>query len=101
MLLPLTLVAVLAGSLQSMGATEGLRPPPPTTAEAAAAQATPGAAPEPAAPARERLICTSEQVTGTRFPIRRCRTAAQIAADRVESQEMLRRQQGARVPPAG
>jgi hypothetical protein len=59
------------------------------------------AAPTPAAPAQERLICTNQQVTGTRFPIRRCRTLAQINADRVESQEMLRRQQGSRTPPAG
>lgn len=51
-----------------------------------------------AAPPQERLICTTQQITGTRFPVRRCRTAAQVEADRAESQEMLRRQQGARVP---
>lgn len=62
------------------------------TASGAATAATSGA------PTQERLICTTQQVTGTRFPVRRCRTAAQIASDRVESQEMLRRQQGARVP---
>lgn len=71
------------------------------TVETSATAAPGAAAPAPAAPAQERLICTNQQVTGTRFPIRRCRTLAQINADRVESQEMLRRQQGARTPPAG
>jgi len=73
----------------------------PTVETSATAAPSGAAAPAPAAPAQERLICTNQQVTGTRFPIRRCRTLAQINADRVESQEMLRRQQGARLPPAG
>lgn len=73
----------------------------PTVETSAAAAPSGAAAPAPAAPAQERLICTNQQVTGTRFPIRRCRTLAQINADRVESQEMLRRQQGSRTPPAG
>jgi hypothetical protein len=74
----------------------------PTAPAVETPAATSGAAaPTPAAPTQERLICTNQQVTGTRFPIRRCRTVAQINADRLESQEMLRRQQGSRVPPAG
>jgi len=85
---------VQTGGQAEVAATANAAPEAP-------ASGAPDAAPTPTGPARERLICTNQQVTGSRFPIRRCRTAAQITADRVESQEMLRRQQGARVPPAG
>lgn len=89
---------VQTGGQAEVAATANAGPEAPASA---ASDAAPTAAPTPTGPVRERLICTNQQVTGSRFPIRRCRTVAQIAADRVESQEMLRRQQGARVPPAG
>ncbi|QTC90575.1 hypothetical protein [Brevundimonas goettingensis] len=98
-------VLAFAAALQTSPAQTGGQVEAATTVQTPGVEAPAGtasaAAPTPAEPARERLICTNEQVTGTRFPIRRCRTAAQIAADRVESQEMLRRQQGSRTPPAG
>lgn len=59
---------------------------------------TPGAA--PAAP-RQRMVCTTTEVTGTRFPVRRCRTAAQAAAERTESQDQLRQAQFNRMPSSG
>lgn len=105
MLLPFALAAALmAGSIQTMGPAEALRPPAPTAPEPVAAQTSPARGAVPAAgtaPAPERMICTSIPVTGSRFPIRRCRTPAQAEADRAESAEMLRRMQGARTPPAG
>jgi hypothetical protein len=111
MLLPVTLAAaLLVGSLQNLGATEGQRPLPPTAVQTPAA-AAPAASPaaqvypttqSPAAlGASTRLICTSQPVTGSRFPIRTCRTAEQIARDRIDDQELLRRQQGSRTPPVG
>lgn len=59
---------------------------------------TPGAT--PAAPS-ERMVCTSTAVTGSRFPVRRCRTEAQALAERNESRDQLRQAQGARMPSSG
>ena len=71
---------------------------PSSTAQAATAPAGPAPASTPAAE-RPRLICTNEQVTGSRFPIRRCRTARQTTVEREESQDMLNRMNGSRNDP--
>lgn len=42
-----------------------------------------------------------EPVTGTRFSRRVCRSAIETADERRESQEMLRRMQGSRMPDGG
>jgi hypothetical protein len=39
------------------------------------------------------LICTREYPTGSNIPVRKCRTLAQIAADKAASTESLRRAQ--------
>lgn len=97
----LAFAAALVQTSSAQAQTSGPAVAAPAVAVPAGVTSGPATAPTPGAPTQERLICTNQQVTGTRFPIRRCRTAAQINADRVESQEMLRRQQGSRTPPAG
>ena len=57
-----------------------------------------GAIPEPQAGATpagdgDELICTREYPTGTNIPIKKCRTRAQIEAERAASAESLRRAQ--------
>lgn len=92
------IAAIASGQQTPSGGTPDTLPVAPLPAqETAPAPETPAA--PPAAP--PRMICRSEQVTGTRFPIRRCRQAGDTEAERAESQEMLRRMQGARTPPAG
>lgn len=95
-----SMIIALSGvpQAQSMGAAEALRPPPspPETSTTPSPEATTPATPE-AAP---RQICRNEQVTGSRFPIRRCRNVVQTDAEAAESREMLRRMQGARTPPS-
>jgi len=95
-----TLVVALSDVQQSSAAARGETP---AGRQTAAAQ-TPGGSNPPSTPGTgpavtgERMICTSVPVTGSRFPIRRCRTAEQANLERIESQEALRRSQGARVP---
>jgi hypothetical protein len=45
--------------------------------------------------------CRTEAVTGSRFGRRVCRNNVQSEDDRINSQEMLRRMQGARMPDGG
>lgn len=56
---------------------------------------------EDRAAAAPTQVCRMEPVTGSRFGRRVCRSAVQTDAERLESREMLRRLQGARVPPVG
>lgn len=85
--------------------TGGVAVPTPVVPVQAATETPSGAeatpTPPTAEPEKPRMICRNEQVTGTRFPIRRCHSAHQTEAERAESQEMLRRMQGARTPPVG
>ena len=46
-------------------------------------------------------VCRMEAVTGSRFPVRVCRTPRTVAANRAESQDMLRQMQGLPELPAG
>ena len=56
----------------------------------------------PAAPAQtakksddQKLICHTEQVLGSRLPVKKCRTAEQAAADKEAARQDLDRAQGA------
>ena len=46
-------------------------------------------------------VCRTEPVTGSRFGRRVCRNSVETADERRDSQEMLRRMQGARFPDGG
>lgn len=101
MLIPLiSLVAALSMTQQPTG---GAAQPAPARSAAAVTTATPGSAPNttlgeaPAAPT-ERVVCTNTQVTGSRFPIRRCRTVGQANGERQEAVDQLRQAQINRLP---
>lgn len=61
-------------------------------------EAPPAPAPATPPPSEPAQVCRTEPITGSRFGRRVCRGAVQTAADRRESQEMLRRMQGSRMP---
>jgi len=46
-------------------------------------------------------VCRTEPVTGSRFGRRVCRSSAETADERRDSQAMLRRMQGSRMPDGG
>lgn len=46
-------------------------------------------------------VCRTEPVTGSRFGRRVCRSSVETADERRDSQEMLRRMQGSRMPDGG
>jgi len=46
-------------------------------------------------------VCRTEPVTGSRFGRRVCRSSVETADERRDSQEMLRRMQGSRLPDGG
>ena len=54
-----------------------------------------GPAPQPQAASSEPsgMVCTREYPTGTHFPVTRCRTHAQIEADKASAAEDLKRVQ--------
>lgn len=68
------------------------------------ADAAPAATPTPAAPAKtdvqktadanNKLICKSEPVLGSRMPVKKCRTAGDAAAEKLQAQQELNRMQG-------
>lgn len=88
---------------QSLGAAEGLRPLPQASAPAPAraVSETPPATERASAAEPPRMVCRMVQVTGTRFPVRQCRSSQQSEEERAESREMLRRMQGSRTEPVG
>lgn len=55
----------------------------------------------PPTPSRIEQVCRTEPVTGSRFGRRVCRNNVETADERRDSQEMLRRMQGARFPDGG
>ncbi|GEM_PF-1368655 len=102
----LAVALALAALVQTVPAQTGGMTNPMPVMPAPAANETPAAAEAvapttTAEPQQPRMICRNEQVTGTRFPIRRCRSAVQTEAERAEGRDMLRRMQGARTPPQG
>ncbi len=46
-------------------------------------------------------VCRTEPVTGSRFGRRVCRSSVETTDERRDSQEMLRRMQGSRLPDGG
>jgi hypothetical protein len=67
------------------------------TTAAAADTPAPAAAAQPAKKKSDdqQLVCRSEQVLGSRLPVKKCRTAAQAAAEKQSAREELDRAQGA------
>jgi hypothetical protein len=70
--------------------------PAETTASLATVEVT-----APPAPSRIEQVCRTEPVTGSRFGRRVCRNNVETADERRDSQEMLRRMQGSRMPDGG
>lgn len=99
------LLPVLFASLALVQQT----PPPAAQPAPAAPVETPAptrTAAAPTAPATQppseiAQVCRTEPVTGSRFGRRVCRSAIETADDRRDSQEMLRRMQGSRMPDGG
>ena len=75
----------------------------PTTVQPAAAASSLETVEVQAPPARSPItqVCRTEPVTGSRFGRRVCRSNVETADDRRDSQEMLRRMQGSRMPDGG
>ena len=98
MLLPVILFASLTLMQQIPPAGSA---PPATPAPAEAQTSTRQTADAPRPQAEPAQVCRTEQVTGSRFGRRVCRSAVETADDRRNSQEMLRQMQGARMPDGG
>jgi hypothetical protein len=78
-------VALIAATLMMADATTGAAPSSPPPAAAAAAQ-----------PAKKaEMVCKSEQVLGSRLPVKKCRTVDQAAQDKQDAREQLDHAQGA------
>jgi hypothetical protein len=64
-----------------------------------ATAAAPANQPAPAQAAKkaddQKLVCHTEQVLGSRLPVKKCRTAEQAAADKEAARQDLDRAQGA------
>lgn len=99
MLFPVVLFASLALVQQTPASTQT---PPPARTEAPA-EAAPLPTVEVTGEARSPItqVCRTEPVTGSRFGRRVCRSSVETADERRDSQEMLRRMQGARLPDGG
>jgi len=83
------IVALLAATVLLADVT-----PAATPANAApAAKAQPTTA-QKTADANSKLICKSEPVLGSRMPVKKCRTAGDAAAEKLEAQQALERMQG-------
>ena len=86
------IVAMLAATVLLADSTTALQATGTTTAP------TPAAASQPAKKKAENqadLVCKSEPVLGSRMPVRKCRTSAQAAQDKLDAQAELDRAQGA------
>jgi len=79
-------VALIAATVLMADATAA-----PTT------PAAPGAASaQPAKKAEgQQMVCHTEQVLGSRLPVKKCRTAEQAAAEKQDARDQLDRAQGA------
>jgi hypothetical protein len=94
----MSLIAALSAG-QQVQTTGGAQTAPSTTsAPVAQAAPAPATTTETATTDRDRVVCISIPVTGSRFPIRRCRTQAQADAERIDAQDDLRRSQSNRLP---
>jgi len=85
--------------VQQITPAQPTRPPaPPAVAETTVA---PTVEVETADRSPTTQVCRTEPVTGSRFGRRVCRSSSETSDDRRDSQEMLRRMQGARMPDGG
>jgi len=94
------IIALLAATVLMADSTSALQTAPATAG--APAQATAVAAEQKAKakkPAANALICRNEPSLGTRLPTKKCRTAEQIAQQKIEDQQNLDKMQ--RLPDAG
>jgi hypothetical protein len=64
-------------------------------ATTAASQSPPPAAAAKKADDGQKMVCKTEQVLGSRLPVKKCRTAEQAAAEKQSAQDDLQRAQGA------
>ena len=96
MLFPVVLFASLA--LVQQTPPPAPTPPPAKVAQEAAAQSLPTVVVEGMERTRVTQVCRTEPVTGSRFGRRVCRNSVETADERRDSQEMLRRMQGSRMP---
>ena len=89
------IVAMLAATVLLADSTTALQATP--TQSPPAGQTTAAATPAPKKQAGNQadLICKSEAVLGSRMPVRKCRTSAQAAQDKLDAQAELERAQGA------
>jgi hypothetical protein len=81
------ILSMLAAVVLMADATTAFDP-----AASAAAPSLPAAAAD-AKPAKEKLICRNEANLGTRLPTKKCRTAAQMEAQKAEDRAALEQQQ--------
>jgi hypothetical protein len=80
-------VALIAATvlMADAGASAPANPPAPAAAAA-----------QPAKKAEDKqLVCKSEQVLGSRLPVKKCRTVEQAAQDKQDARDQLDRAQGA------
>lgn len=81
------LSVLLAAAVLQAHSLPGTQSPPPAANEARAS-ASGGEQAEP------QKVCRMEPVTGSRFPVRVCRTPRNSAANQADTREMLRQMQG-------
>jgi curli biogenesis system outer membrane secretion channel CsgG len=62
----------------------------PTTTPAATAAAQPAKKAD-----GQQMVCKTEQVIGSRLPVKKCRTAEQAAQEKADAREQLDKAQGA------
>ncbi len=95
---PILLLASLALAQQTPAPAQA-----PTTVQPAAAVTSLDTVEVQAQPARSPItqVCRTEPVTGSRFGRRVCRSNIETSDERRDSQEMLRRMQGSRMPDGG
>lgn len=100
MLFPVVLFASLS-LMQQAPAPSQTPPPAPAEAQQAGSAALPTV--EVTGENRSPItqVCRTEPVTGSRFGRRVCRSSVETTDERRDSQEMLRRMQGSRMPDGG
>ena len=97
MLFPVALLASLI-SLQQTPAAPSASVAPASAPSTAQAPAPADGRTVVARQAEPAQVCRTEPVTGSRFGRRVCRNSVETADERRDSQEMLRRMQGSRMP---
>ena len=87
-------VSILAAGFLLTDAVTAAPPAPAAAPTAAKAAPTMTYAPPKAADQKdEQLVCKSEPVLGSRLPVRRCRTVADIKDRRLQDQQAIDRAQ--------